>query len=90
LALPPSDLQPGSLLSARDAYSIALTCPKASMWSIDGSGRADTLLLKRIGVEYRDTTVLRLKHWPQWSHSKELSTTPSPHKIIKVLLLIEY
>jgi len=33
------------------------------MWSIDGSGRADTLLLKRIGVEYRDTTVLRLKHW---------------------------
>jgi len=50
------------------------------MRSVDGSERADTLLLKRIRVEYQDTTELRLEHGPRWSHSKELSTTPSPHK----------
>jgi len=49
------------------------------MRSVDGSERADTLLLKRIGMEYQDTTGLRLEHRSQWSHSKELSTTPSPH-----------
>jgi len=50
--------------TARIAYSIALTCPKASMRSVDGSERADMLPLMRIGVKYRETTELRLKHGP--------------------------
>jgi len=61
--------------------AFALTCPKANMQSVDGSERADTLLLKRFRVEYRDTTGLRLEHGPQRSHSKELFTTPSPHAV---------
>jgi len=37
------------------------------MQSVNGSERADTLLLKRIGVEYRDKIGLRLERRSQWS-----------------------